>query len=1099
MTVDPTRFPRQTSDAALRAAFGPQAPSRGDTAPERRSSAPPDLSRWPAQADRFELEEVIAEGGFGTVLRARDKKLGREVALKTLRDDLPPDAMLLRRLVEEAQISSQLQHPGVVPVYDYGLLSEGRPYIAMKLVRGRTLREILREAKTREERHALLPICERICQTMAYVHSRGVVHRDLKPSNIMVGRFGEVQVMDWGLAKVAGAVSEPDSESHPIKTLRDEDDVVVSQYGAVFGTPAYMAPEQARGDSEQVGLRSDVFSLGAVLYETLTGRRVYDEISRTALESDTTLPDAAPWEQRLASASIDGELQSIVLACLQPAPEDRLAHAGKIAERISEYRASVDARAQALELEAAEARSRATAERRSRQLTLAFAFVVVVFVLAGAAIWGWWDDQQRQKREETAARIAAPLAQARLLYQSGVADRVIDEAHWRRAVNAAREAEAAVTAGESDADTRTEVARLTEDIRSASEAAARARRFRDQLDDAWAAHGDAAGRARTYERIFREHGFDMARQSEEELGRLIAESPIRTTISFILDDWGGLRRRALDPDWKMYSRLRNVADPDPVRLEIRNLVEKKDDAGVLERVSSIDVATADPLTLRVMEWGLEHSGHRDQRMDLLREATHLHPFDYRLRFSHGLVAALRRDWSEAAASFRAAAALRPSSYAAWANLGGALDELADPEAIRVYERALRIRDDVSEVWNNYGACLMRVGRLDDCKAALERARALDPSRHEPVTALARLAEARKRLEEAERLYRESIGLGGKVEAPLGILLAKQGRKDDAIRVWREGLVRRPDDVALLTNVGWEIYRAGEIAEGESLLQLAWDLRPGRPFPALNLARVYSHTGRVDDAIHILLEAVERFPTDPIVGRTLGEFYVELGRWADAESTFRRFLAASATPELKLGLARTLIATGRYAGALAWLKDVTVVEPRYVNLWDPVKLRSRCARLKAVADALPTHLDRLPTKPEELVDVATVLSALGWYRRAAPVWRNALESRARLSEEAIEAAAYAMLATVGDQDRGDVDRTAVRLLGSVLNRRRARAARSLAKKGVLALTLARWERRDELRSVRGDAIKSLPDDARETWIDFWTAVADAREELRPSSK
>ena len=196
-----------TSEAALRIAFGGGDSTELCDPAVRPPVPPPDISAWPAQADRFELREVLAHGGFGTVQRARDKKLGREVALKTLRADLPSEPVLLRRLIEEAQISSQLQHPGVVPVYDYGLLAEDRPYIAMKLVRGRTLREILDDTEGNDAREALLPALERICEAMAYAHSRGVVHRDLKPANIMVGRFGEVQVMDWGLAKVMGSAT----------------------------------------------------------------------------------------------------------------------------------------------------------------------------------------------------------------------------------------------------------------------------------------------------------------------------------------------------------------------------------------------------------------------------------------------------------------------------------------------------------------------------------------------------------------------------------------------------------------------------------------------------------------------------------------------------------------------------------------------------------------------------------------------------------------------------------------------------------------------------------------------------------------------------
>ncbi len=152
---------------------------------------------------RYRIDGEIARGGMGAVLKGRDPDLGRDVALKVLRDDLRHDADMIRRFVEEAQIGGQLQHPGIVPIYELGTFADLRPFFAMKLVKGHTLAELL-EARDGpgDDRPRFLSIFEAIAQTVAYAHARGVIHRDLKPSNVMVGSFGEVQVMDWGLAKV---------------------------------------------------------------------------------------------------------------------------------------------------------------------------------------------------------------------------------------------------------------------------------------------------------------------------------------------------------------------------------------------------------------------------------------------------------------------------------------------------------------------------------------------------------------------------------------------------------------------------------------------------------------------------------------------------------------------------------------------------------------------------------------------------------------------------------------------------------------------------------------------------------------------------------
>ncbi len=171
----------------------------------------PGSEEMPALADtpvRYQLFGEIARGGMGVVLMGRDVDLGRDLALKVLREDHLDDPGVVRRFVEEAQIGGQLQHPGIVPVHELGRFPDRRLYIAMKLVRGRTLAALLEARRgPADDRPRFLSIFEQVCQAMGYAHTRGVIHRDLKPANVMVGRFGEVQVMDWGLAKASAAIT----------------------------------------------------------------------------------------------------------------------------------------------------------------------------------------------------------------------------------------------------------------------------------------------------------------------------------------------------------------------------------------------------------------------------------------------------------------------------------------------------------------------------------------------------------------------------------------------------------------------------------------------------------------------------------------------------------------------------------------------------------------------------------------------------------------------------------------------------------------------------------------------------------------------------
>ena len=206
---------------------------------------------------RYRLDGEIARGGMGAILKGRDTDLGRDLAIKVLLDAHKDKPEVVQRFVEEAQIGGQLQHPGIAPIYELGQFNDKRPFFAMKLVKGETLSKLLADrADAAEDRGKLIGIFEQICQTMAYAHSRGVIHRDLKPANIMVGAFGEVQVMDWGLAKVltVGGVADErkaydkQKDQSIIQTLRSQpgSDVVgtfgtlgsQTQMGSVMGTPA---------------------------------------------------------------------------------------------------------------------------------------------------------------------------------------------------------------------------------------------------------------------------------------------------------------------------------------------------------------------------------------------------------------------------------------------------------------------------------------------------------------------------------------------------------------------------------------------------------------------------------------------------------------------------------------------------------------------------------------------------------------------------------------------------------------------------------------------------------------------------------------------
>ncbi|MCA9194806.1 MAG: protein kinase [Planctomycetales bacterium] len=272
---------------------------------------------------RYHMLERIGEGGMGVVYRAIDVNLCRVVAIKVLKPQYQKDEQVLRRFWDEALIKSSLQHPGVIPVYSVGNLPDERPYYSMKLIAGASLAKLISESLP-HQRLALLPHLVQCCQTVAYAHAHGVIHLDLKPANIMVGDFGRVRVIDWGLAR------RLEGDQLPIETSTIyEPSVVDGHTGRIRGTPEYMAPEQARG--EAVDARSDVFSLGAILCEILTGRSIYHGVESARLLRHAMRGQLEEAMQRLHQTQGEIWLLELVKRCLSPSPNDRPKDANELA------------------------------------------------------------------------------------------------------------------------------------------------------------------------------------------------------------------------------------------------------------------------------------------------------------------------------------------------------------------------------------------------------------------------------------------------------------------------------------------------------------------------------------------------------------------------------------------------------------------------------------------------------------------------------------------------------------------------------------------------------------------------------------------------
>ncbi len=278
---------------------------------------------------RFLISGELGRGGMGRVLEARDPDLRRNVAVKLLLEGTKIGHQRLARFVAEAQITSQLEHPNIVPVHEMGVTDEGRIFFVMKKVGGQSMRDVLDAvrrgkagARERWTRRRLLTVFVQVCQAVAYAHERGVLHRDLKPPNVMLGEFGEVLVMDWGLARLVGdereeIVEQSGERIEKVAVRRTLD-------GAAIGTPGYMSPEQVEGALADLDQRADIWSLGAILYEMLTWRRPYSgeqlEIMVATLKGPPTHPCV-----RVPERGIPREVANIVMRAMAPHRSNRYA------------------------------------------------------------------------------------------------------------------------------------------------------------------------------------------------------------------------------------------------------------------------------------------------------------------------------------------------------------------------------------------------------------------------------------------------------------------------------------------------------------------------------------------------------------------------------------------------------------------------------------------------------------------------------------------------------------------------------------------------------------------------------------------------------
>jgi serine/threonine-protein kinase len=810
----------------------------------------PEMPAIGVRSERLQLLGEIARGGMGAVLKGRDPDLGRDLAIKVLLESHKSKPDLIRRFIEEAQIGGQLQHPGVVPIYELGAFADRRPYFAMKLVKGRTLASFLDERPDpARDLSRFLSIFESVCQTIAYAHARGVIHRDLKPSNIMVGSFGEVQVMDWGLAKVlpqGGAADDASAgksraRDTVIATARSASDSDQSQAGSVLGTPSYMAPEQARGEVDRLDERCDVFALGSILCELLTGEPAFTGRSSGEIQRRASRGELEEALERLDTCGAEVELITLAKDCLASELEDRPRHAGEVAGRINAYQTSVQERLRQAEIahaeekaRAEEANKRARVERDRLRLTVALAASIVALVILGG--WGAaWLFQQRQTR---LAGVEATLARIQAIRDQAAADGA-DPARWREALTAADQALGSIgdlAASEPGRRLAALRARIVEDQAQAE----RDRKLIDELAKLRASMGKLswhivpAAMHLRFSGAFKRYSLDLEAIPVKEVVARLKSRPEAVVHEVVgsLDHWLIFLRddEVTEDGPEKMRRLIELAeglDPDVERNRLRALLGQPDLKAHRRSLSAMaspaKVIAYGPSTALLLARSLEKAEDARSAIAVLRAAVVRYPGDVWTNFELArlLSSAQPPQPDETIRYYTAARALRPELGL---DLAKELQRRGrNDEAEAMYRELVRRNAENPIMLFRFFDLLRDSGKLDEARSVAERITApyRDQVQREPSSAL-----ARQRLGEflwatgdpggAIAAMREAIRLFPKdpdLHRSLGRMLSKQDDLPGVIAAYRDAIRSNQEDVDSHYGLASALWRTGD-REGE---------------------------------------------------------------------------------------------------------------------------------------------------------------------------------------------------------------------------------------------------------------------------------------------
>jgi serine/threonine-protein kinase len=1042
---------------------------------------------------------------MGTVYRGRNTQLNRELAVKVLLDEHCSRPDLVQRFWEEAQIAAQLQHPGVAPVYEVGRFADERPYFTMKLVQGHTLSALLSQRRDPQaELGRFLAVFAQVCQTVAYAHSQGVIHRDLKPQNVMVGAFGEVQVMDWGLAKVMWAAPEPSSAAGPpvggapLPSGEAGSTAPHSRTGVV-GTPAYMPPEQARGD--EVDERADVFSLGAMLTEILTGRPPYVGANRIEAFQAAQRGELEGARQRLDESRTNGDLVVLAKRCLAVEPCNRPRDAAEVAQAVIDHLASVEQRARQAEQARAAAQARAVEVRKRLRVTLGLAAAVVALILVAATSGLIVQRQAITHREAVLRRDWQERSTIEFGFDRTAS--LVRESRWAESRAALDQIASQLTAA-SPEDLHQ---RLTE---ARSELALVDRldaiRFRGlQHLQGVSAHGGLqfAEIDAEYEAAFSEAGLARVGEDPAAVAERIKVSTIAAPLLAALDAWASKTEDDERRAWLL--SVARLVDPHPERDRFRDAALWADSQALTQELAgsqklALTPTLATALAFRI--WGTAPNREAaDVAFRVLGTTHREHPDDFWPAFSLGFLLdrANRRD--RASGYYRAAVAIRPDAERAWAALGASLLEEATKgisaeqmeEVIGCYRAAIRLDPQRAETHGMLGLALGMYGDLDAAAWHLQQSVDLDPNPASPA--------------------REKLAM---VYANQGAKALASGRFEDGIAYYRKSAQLLPTSPQALEGLAGALHAGGELEEALTTLLQAIAIEPANHDRRRLLGNWLMSTDRMEEAIDVFQKLVDERPTDIRYRAWLSTGLANVGRFDEAVQHAQKGVEldpAEADMQGTYGMALT--AVGRFAEARLALRRAldspNAKDQEKREQWNA--LLKVCDRMVVVDQRLTDYLHGKysPHSTGERIELANLcLRTRRHYMAVVQLYEEAFATDPSLADprlahryHAAKAAVFAALGKGNDAPSSDETEQRAQL------RRKAHewlVADSTWLLGApdpgeakfrasLLQMLQSWQAEPELAASREvDQLQNLPAPERDEWNAFWKDVRAVAQQL-----